>query len=78
MFIVIKYMNNLSDFNLEILSIVDTIEVADSIALQKAEEKYGFDISTTIYSVINIKKIISEYSIGDGLNRYVYAIIKHE
>ena len=78
MFVVMKYMNNLSAFSIEILSIIDTIEVAESIALKKTEENYGFDISNTVYSMVNIKNIISEYSTGDGRNRYVYAIIKHE
>ncbi len=77
MFVVIKYMNNLTANSIEILSIVDTIELADSIALKKAEQNYGFNISNTIYSVVNIKNIIAEYSIDNGLNQYVYAIIKH-
>ena len=77
MFVVIKYMNHSTDFSIEILSIVDTIELADDIALKKAEQNYGFDISNCIYSVVNIKNIISEYSINNGLNRYVYAVIKH-
>ena len=78
MFVVIKYMNHLTLNSIEILSIVDTLQLADSIALKKVEENYGLDISNSIYLVINIKNVISEYSIGNGLNRYVYAIIKHE
>ena len=78
MFVVIKYMNHTRLFNMEIVAIVDTIEKADYIALKKAEEKYGFDISNTIESLIDIKNIISEYSLGDGLYRDIYAVIKHE
>ena len=76
MFIVIEYMNQIRNFSIEILDVVSTIEEADKIALSCAENKYGFDISNVVESVVNIKNIISEYSIDDGLNHYVYAIIK--
>ena len=57
---------------------LNNFKLLDDIALKKAEQNYGFDISNCIYSVVNIKNIITEYSLENGLNQYVYAIIKHE
>lgn len=76
MFIVVEYMNQIRNFSIEVLDVVSTIEEADKIALSYAENKYGFNISNVVDSVVNIKNIISEYSINDGMNHYVYAIIK--
>jgi hypothetical protein len=76
MFAVIKYNNSIRNFSLEILNIMNTIEDADKITLKYAEEMYGYNINNAIKSLYCIKNIIAEYSIDDGINRYVFAIIK--
>ena len=76
MFAVIKYNNSIRNFSFEILKIMNTIEEADKITLKYAEEMYGYDITNSIESLYCIKNIMAEYSIDDGINRYVFAIIK--
>ena len=46
------------------------------MALKYAEEKYGFDISHVIETTIDIKNIRCEYSLGDGVNRTVFAVMQ--
>lgn len=76
MFAVIKYLNQYRNFSMEILNITTNIEQADSMALKYAEEKYGFDISHVIETTIDIKNIRCEYSLGDGVNRTVFAVMQ--
>ena len=77
MFAVIKY-NNTSQrsFSFEILNITNTIEVADKYALKYAEELYGYDIDNSVESLYNMSNIISEYSLGDGINKFVISVMR--
>ena len=50
--------------------------MTDKYALKYAEELYGYYIDNSVESLYNISNIVSEYSMGDRVNRYVISVIK--